>query len=561
MSSSSISFDIKGIASLLEQHNFRVPEYQRSYKWERKHINELYTDIYNALDDKDTNEYFVGSIVVSAGKESRLEIVDGQQRIATISILIASIANYFDSIGESKSAVSLRSKYISEHSISDQDEVAKLLLSPQDNGFYHKKVVLRENPEPERDSHNRIAQALEEANEFISRLNISVTGRGKLVDLMDFLRFKVKVILVTVPDHANAFVIFETLNDRGLELAQTDLLKNYLFQNCTGDRLKEVQENWTKMVAIIEAAKSEELILKYVWHYWNSLHGLTREPQLYESIKKHVKNSRSAVELASGLLDNAERFVALLNPSHHLWSEYDPATKNHIEVLQELRLTQFRSLALSILRRFSKKEVEKAFKLILAISVRNLIYGQIGGGTLEKEFSRTAKAVSDGKIKNASDLRKELQSIKVHDIDFHRAFSEHKVSQAYLARYYLSALESYSNGEANPEGSLNRNTNVKNLEHILPKSIDNQTKAWPSFNFDQHKLFWNRLGNLTMLDSKMNTTLGNSTFLTKKEIYGESTFSLTSKLSEYKDWSPATIDQRQKEFADWAVKIWNVQFN
>ena len=136
---------------------------------------------------------------------------------------------------------------------------------------------------------------------------------------------------------SNAFVIFETLNDRGLDLATSDLLKNFLFLTAD-DRINEVQKHWVGMYAVLEGVAMESASVDYIRHLWSSIHGATREAQLYDNIKKAVDNKQAAVDLAQELEDQAKLYVAIQNPEHAYWKPLGPTTQGHIETVNLLRM-------------------------------------------------------------------------------------------------------------------------------------------------------------------------------------------------------------------------------
>jgi uncharacterized protein with ParB-like and HNH nuclease domain len=160
----------------------------------------------------------------------------------------------------------------------------------------------------------------------------SVTNQpvDRLLDWVEYLEQKARVIWVQVPDDANAFRIFETLNDRGLDLSIADLLKNYLF-GMAGDRIDEAQQHWASMVGTLETVGSENIITTYVRHLWSSKYGLTRERELYTSIKKIVTSRKAAVDFSEELANDAVLYAALLYSEHELWMDLGTTAKTDVQ--------------------------------------------------------------------------------------------------------------------------------------------------------------------------------------------------------------------------------------
>ena len=133
-----------------------------------------------------------------------------------------------------------------------------------------------------------------------------------LIQWIVYLENKVKVIVVRVPDESNAFTIFETLNDRGLALAVSDLLKNYLFFRAE-DRVTETQHNWVQMIANIETIEDEQAVVDFIRYHWSSKNGIVREKDLFERIKRHVTSKTEAVSFAEELFAGSKIYSAMIS--------------------------------------------------------------------------------------------------------------------------------------------------------------------------------------------------------------------------------------------------------
>jgi hypothetical protein len=385
-----------------------------------------------------------------------------------------------------------------------------------------------------------------------SIVQISSKPVERLVDWIDYLRSNVRVIWVRVPDHANAFTIFETLNDRGLDLAISDLLKNYLF-HLAEDRINEVQQRWISMFGAMEAMDNEKLVVDYIRYLWSSKHGVTREKNLYDSIKKRITSKQAAVDFVNELADSAKLYAAILNTGNELWTVYGATAQAHMATLNDLRMIQIRPLLLAILSEFPDDEVKKALKVMVSWSVRFLISGGLGGGTLEKYYSDRATQVRSGGICTARDLLTAMARVVPTDRRFEDAFATAAVSKNYFARYYLRALESESRGDPQPELVPNPNQEVVTLEHILPET---PSSAWSHIDGETSKVYYKRIGNLALLQARINVEAGNDGFEDKKPFLEGSEFTLTSSVARYDGWGPEQIDSRQRELATLAVRTW-----
>lgn len=555
---SQLKIDLDGIGHILSDNHLGVPKYQRSFAWEEQNVEELLRDLADAIRAK-PGEYFLGSIVIQ-GADANLEIVDGQQRLATVSIIYAAIRDYLLGKNDTARAEQLEQKYLLSRDLRTQSIMPRLTLNADDNDFYRKSILSRpfeddRKIKPSKESHRRILVAQEKIVEFIGNLaSTTQNASDLLVDWTEYIGLQAKVIFVRVADDSNAFVLFETLNDRGVELSIADLLKNYLFGR-SGARVEEAQTNWNQMVGALDTVGSNDVLLSYIRQTWSAEYGITREKELFGAIKAKILSEQIAIDFGSGLATNAKLYAAMLNPKHELWNNYGPTARGHIETLATLRLEQFRPLLLAILRSFKDGEVEKALRYLVSCSVRFLIHGGAGGGTLEKNYCDSAQKVLHGKITTANALAAELSKVVPTDNDFHTSFASARVYKAYLARYYLQSLERQESGVTQPELVPNTNANEVNLEHVLPQ---NPSVAWGQIEEEVADAFFSRLGNLALMKQMINFELGNAGFDAKKGALAESDFKLTRMIADSDTWMPTNIETRQKFLADLALRTWPI---
>jgi hypothetical protein len=551
-----INFNHDGVGHFISDNFVKVPVYQRPYSWDKENVYDFFNDIGNVYPE----EYFIGTIVLTK-KDGHLEIIDGQQRIATTIIFYSALRNFMLEIKNEEAARQYESDYLFRKVLKTGEVNPKIALGAEDNDFFEKKIIQINGAIKNalKSSHQRIEDAYKIALSFI-RQEYSAHGKvlEHLYDLADFIRNQVQIIIVSVDDDTNAFTVFETLNDRGLALSQTDLIKNYLFNKAGSSRLNEAQQKWTSFKSAIEAAENENEILEYIRYHWSSKEGLTREKELFKKIKEKIKTTAQVITYLTELENDVQIYLPLLNPNHEKWNEYDPTCRDYIKTLLDLNLTRLRPLLISIMKKFSKQDALKALRLMVAWSVRNLITGTTPGGTLEVQFSSQAKLINTGSLKSYSDLKKSLKDLIPTDESFKKAFEIAHITKAPIARYYLSEIElSY---HTTKEQETSKNTENVNLEHILPEKANLKTD-WSNFSEEQHKSYCNRIGNLTLMDKKMNSDEKSSSFKNKQKTYAKSEIKITNELSDSKKiWNTAEIEQRQKDFAKQAVKIWKINF-
>ena len=554
-----INISLKGIGQYLKLKGLIVPKYQRDYAWEEKHVNDLLIDISNAIQNEE-KEYFIGSIVVKNNENERSEVVDGQQRLATITILINCIKSIFENEGNNRKAFQITNDFLMTHELRTEEDVPRLILNDNDHEFFFSQILNNKpNPSTKKDlrlSHNKLkdAKALIE-----TKLTQVVAANNEnsdiLIDWIEYLESNVKVIWVEVPDYSNAFTIFETLNDRGLDLAISDLLKNYLFHKSAGS-IKQAQQNWISMVSVLESADSKSTVVPYIKYLWASYYGNVREKELYTKIKGTVKTKTKALEFSNQLSDNSNLYTALLLSDHNYWSDYSTAARKNIRTINDLGMVQIRPLLLSMLPEFGIKESEKSLESIVSLIVRLIISGTLSSGVFERQFSVSAMKIRNQEITNRNELLESLKTLIPSDERFEEAFQTFTISNSTIAKYLLSTLENFRRNKQGSELIPNNDETVVNLEHILPKKLN---EHWDNFDEDEHKLYFKRLGNMTILNSRKNSRIGNKSFSDKLPVFSESEFLISEELTTQENWTKDSINERQNRFAVDAVKCWKMK--
>ncbi|MGE5551379.1 MAG: DUF262 domain-containing protein [Bacteroidota bacterium] len=552
-----LQIELSGVGSTLINKRFSVPMYQRAYSWEEKQVSDLVFDLENAINNEE-DEYFIGSVVLTKSGNGRFEIVDGQQRIATITMIVSLIRDYFYGSNDIERANEIESRYLLHKDLITLELIPKVQLNQIDNDFFVKAILTKpDSPErrikPSKKSHEKILEAATIVNNKIKSITRCDNPVNSLLRWISFITDKLKVIWVMVDDDTNAFVVFETLNDRGLKLAITDLLKNYLF-GLANDRILEIQNNWISMLSILEAASNDDdFVIDFIRHYWSSNFGVVREKDLYYNIKEKVKTKTKAIELSQELENSAKTYAASLNPDHDYWNRFGDNTKIYISTLNLLGISQIRPLLIAILENFQSGETERALYLIISWSVRSLIHGKLGSGPLETSYCESAQEIRRANIKNSRELYDNLKNIIPDDLAFRNSFENATVSKTVLARYYLRALEAQTRGISYCDFISSDNTDKFNLEHIMPSTYQ---PNWNSLKKDEHRSFVNRIGNLALLRTRINSELKSSLFCDKKEVYACSDFNTTSIIAGYEKWDKAEIIDRQRKLAELALKAW-----
>lgn len=379
--------------------------------------------------------------------------------------------------------------------------------------------------------------------------------REKIGKISGFFKKQSKVVAVYAANDADAFTIFETLNDRGRELTIADLLKNYLFSRAKDD-IDSVQKNWMDCRAILEEYIEEKEFVTFLRHYWSSVHGSTREKELYKDIKANITSKAQALQFSENIRDAAKLYGAILSDKAEFWKGYRASDRNNVQLMMRLKLEQHRPLMLAILQHLTATEIKKVLPFIISWSVRGLISGIMGKGAAETTFCDAATKIRKGEIKTLAQLRTHFRSFVPTDKQFQNDFEVYRTNNNGLARFLLLGIERGLSGQKQPELVPNDLADELNLEHILPKRA--KVAEWPKFEPDEIGFHSLKLGNMTLLKERDNAKLGNRSFATKKPVLAKSKLNLNKTFKQKTKWEQSDIVARQKRLAEAAVKVWKV---
>jgi hypothetical protein len=551
----SIDFELQGIAHLLSDKDMHVPTYQRSFAWGSEQFSDYWTDLKRALDEGFA-EYFLGTVVL-AEDEAGATIIDGQQRLATTTIFLAALRDAYGARNDELRAKGIHDDYIVRFDLDSATDVARLTLNAEDAAFFERAIVEGVPGDPEIDSHRRLLAAQTYLRRRIEE-DLAATDAAwsqRIVQWVRFLDEGVKIMTIVVPEVSDAFVIFETLNDRGAPLTISDLLRNYLMAQARDQEgLEAVQDAWGQVLLNLGLQQEENVFVDFLRQWWSSKHGAVREKELFASIRARVAKRDAALALAAELPEASRFYAALLDSQHELWSEYQPEASASIEALIRLELGQYRPLALAVLQHFSKPEQVRTLRALVSWAVRGLVVGGVGGGVSERAYCVAATKVRSGDLKSAEDLLRQLLPIVPSDEDFGGAFFRARVSRAGVARYVMTALERDARDLANPEIVEPGFDAGVRLQYVLPKSAGSE--HWAGVEPEDVKGLVTRVGNLVTLSAEDGDLVGRVTFEERREVFAKSTVTLTRAVERFDRWNAETIDERQADLAERALVVW-----
>ena len=535
---------------------FAVPRFQRNYKWDEDQWEELWEDLIAAAEND--KEHYMGAIVLKTHETRKhFEIIDGQQRLVTLTLLILAAVKCFESWAEkgqepaanNERAQLYRGRFLRAKDAASLVETSRLVLNRNDAAFFKSTLLqLRKPIAPHRlrESEKLMWRAF---TYFVKQLqdrygsNHDAPG---LSHLLDAASDKLLFIQILVSDEMDAYTVFETLNARGTQLTVTDLLKNYLFSRFGQDEhaIDVSEDQWNRITT-----GKEKDFPKLLRHYWNSHHGVTRPPRLFKEIRESIKKHDDALALLDELEAVANLYSALRNPDDELWLEL-PAARKFVAEIDLFGVTQCYPLLFAAWQHL-RSEFVAVLRICSVISFRYIVIGKLNTQPMERAYVEAARKVRQGVITTPAQVLVSLRSLYVSDEQFESDFALAKIpTPNKLVRYVLFALENHLSGNVR---SYERDGAT--VEHILPENPDDAWQAiFPEASNDIY-----RLGNYTLLEAGANRKIERKQIGDKKIEFLKSSYVLSNNFG-WSEWTRSQLNDRQRWMAKTATAIWRLNF-
>ena len=544
--------------------SYQVPTFQRDYSWSEDEWEDLWLDLVALFDADAEPAHYMGYLVLQSADRRTFEIIDGQQRITTLSLLVLAALSHLQDTAASadpqhpdnRRAEQLRASYIGTLDPVTLVPRSKLVLNRHNERYYQDYLVPLE-PLPRRGLNASERLLRLGFLWFKERLAAHAGNSGEQVaGFIEAVVDKLFFTTITVTDGLNAFKVFETLNARGVRLSATDLLKNLLFSVVARDgahesELRTLEDRWEAIVGLL----GSESLPDYLRVFWNSRHPLVRKTALFKTVRASIADKRAAFELIRALDRDARTYAALRNPDSGGWSA---AQRDHLAQLRLYNVRQPLAVLLAAFNRFGEErraDFDRFLGAIAAVSFRyNLICGR-QPNRQEAIYNEVACKLAEGRLE-ADGAIQALQAIYPNNREFRAAFADKTLNthrQRRLVRFILLRLEQHLSGR-----EFDMESDSYNIEHVLPQ---HPSEGWEEFDDRQREACIFRLGNLTLLEASANRNLGNAAYSDKRGLFRKSRFAITRRLAEQFDiWTAAKIQAHQDWMARRASDVWKVDF-
>lgn len=561
---------------LSDKFLFEIPDYQRAYSWNKENLKQLVDDIWESVelnrDDKEGFDnyepYFIGSIVLCS-KEYKddgwglYDVIDGQQRLTSIIMLIATIRDLISN--EQYKNVLSTLIYQKPNELMGIKESIRVKVRGKELDFFKKYILTDGGTISAEDMEkSEISEAKQNMVAAIEVFKESFTGENgelledKLNEFTKYLLQKVVLVVITTDSFTSAFRLFNVINARGLPLTNADLLKS--------ENLRVIDEavraKYTDMWECDEQDLGKEKLEQII--------GFIRTMKLHKKASSTIYeefNKKIYVDEPSYIGAN---FIEHLHSIKEMYVKYiEEAT---IEIKDSTSKVYYKNL-INIMRdflpfdewiaaviRFSEKfkDDEATLEFLKALEKR-IVMDWVNGNSFADRLTRVYKILEAIEISNAPG---DVIKSEIFQGDIERTTAYFKNS--------LNDIEFYSKGRMmipkyiliRMDMELRKNevieySNKIMLEHILPRNA--KDAYWTSnFTTEQRRNWANRIGNLVIINGAKNTKVNNKAFAEKVEQYlsKKSDFAITGEVIKAKDWDMSTLKGRQEDLVNRALELW-----
>ncbi|WQX03112.1 DUF262 and DUF1524 domain-containing protein [Helicobacter pylori] len=536
-----------------QEKQFVIPIYQRVYSWGKDHCEQLWDDIIKTGGNDQMNGHFIGSIVfvydgIYTTNYNELLIIDGQQRLTTITLLFIALRDHLndeDEFLEKFSRQKIQNRYLI-NSDEKGDKKFKLILSESDKDTLL-SLIDKDRRKPNEPS-LKIMENFKLFEEWIrkntDKLETIFKGLDKLM--------VVEISLERGKD--NPQLIFESMNSTGKDLTQTDLIRNYILMGLEPEK-QEIfyKKYWRAMEEDLK--QNETLFNQFVRHYLTIKTGdIPNINKVYEAFKRYQQERGIETE---ALLQDLQKYCGFFCQIAFK-KEADKDLNKALSFLVDLEMDVIYPLLLELYSDYSdgvlsKQDFIPIIALIESYICRRAVCG-LGTNSLNKVFPSFTKHIQKDEY---------FKSLKAHfgyltekqrfpnDDEFKKLFIAIDFYNFQKKKYFFERLENFNTKEP-------VNTKECTIEHIMPKTLTKECERDLGENFQAiHDKYLHTIGNLTL--TGYNQEYSNKSFQEKRDMekgFKQSPLRLNQSLKDLESFGEKEIEKRANDLADWALKIW-----
>lgn len=531
---SDLSASAVNAGTLFSNSRFEVPIYQREYSWTTEEVKEFWDDLRSA---KQEPSYFLGLIILTES-EGRYHVVDGQQRILTLTLLIVALRDQARSYGREALAKKLDSDFLSSINYKTDELEPRVVLSGEADSATLIKITQGLDPEEnESGLSKKIFSSFSSLKKWVSA-EIASDPFRKLGEWAEFLTSGIYFAVFKHPDHASAYRVFEAINTRGKSLTTADLLKNHIVSQTAVSAQRSVYERWQEIAAQFESDSGASFV-QYIRHVVTVRAGHILPKQLYDYLAKRGAFASSSppapLDLLSELEGKLALYVQMIDPSVG-----GPADEELLKVFRAFNQLSVITVRPILLALFELPDCVEASRDLLRLVVRRIVVGNLGTGNVERRFAEAAKKVAlEGSWVSAS---RDLADLNPSVEEFETQISRRSFNKSTLAFLRKSVVERST--VPTGDGAL----------HLIRVK---DAPQWTGFDDDELRYWTNTIGNTVVAREEKRP----------REIVDWESFKrlmlpiavddeFVNELSTVGVWDAAAVEEAGRHIAKIASRIW-----
>lgn len=561
----------KTVRDLLgSKRQFVIPRFQREYSWDKKNYQEFLEDMLGNLIIKDgrisSSQYFLGTMLFignfAEGTEQEIQVVDGQQRLTTITILFSAMSDIFLTLGEQTLSRQLFAYIMTEDDDGNEVRILKSKTSYPFFSYFIQDKEKKMSPDATTEEEHCIKETYEYFRAQLTEAKLKSMLKRKHgseivealseIDVLKALRDQVlnsTFISISTTDREQANKIFEILNAKGKRLAYIDLIKNKIFEVLNKVEPADfAEETWKNIEETLSFGKESVGLATFYQHFWSSKYKKVSSNKLYEAFNSTIKKSETEyTEFIKELLKNAKIYMQIVNPKREDYNN----RKEYFGIVQSLscinnyfNVVQVRIALLALFDTKQRGIVDFTMLRDTLSCLENFHFAYnaiLANRTnrLEKIYSSFAIALRKSQTKAEAKcvIRDKLVAPLDELFPTFDSFSEKFVALSFTkkdkvsnvkTKYAINKLNSlYSNNEVF--------ANDGTIEHIIPEKEQGNTL---------------NIGNLILLEDNLNVEAGHENYANKCAVYAKSNYIWVKNfVAQHEQWDSSMIEQRAKEMA------------
>ena len=562
---------IAGLLGEDQTSQVRIPEFQRGYSWDSGHVEAFWDDLIRFMDrrgqENAPKKYFLGPIVTLVEKQGFIELLDGQQRVATATILFSAICKVSRSFNEqpfTDLASYTYSHFITKLSDDGLDVGRYALLMGETDKEYFRKTIQTDPPVPDTKPTLKTHMNIKSAFDFFcDKIHNSIKDMPLAPQKIQYLT-KLRVVVqrdlvmarIPVETEDSAFTIFETLNDRGLRLSVPDLLLSYLMREADPVASRaEIRSVWTELIE--KMGKRD--IQRFIRHMWVSKYGDLKNIDLFKALKKLIeKDGIKSLSFAQSCFDECDLYIQILDVDEKQLPEN--TAKYIFSIVRTLNFSPAFPVLLSAYKSLEAEEFSRVTQWLLVAITKYSIIGQKNASKIEDTFYLIAREIrtrmgKDGeknqKTKACMEYVKQELTALCPPMEETIEASKNVVLTPSTAKYVTNKIAQYMQSSTHETGI----TKESNVEHIYPRKPFANEWGGPENQALLKPYLWH-IGNLTIFGRRMNSTAANQEYSKKRPEYASKTeVEMTLHLAKnFQEWDVANIERRAKYLSDLVKK-------